>query len=162
MFYSKTTNNHKIWLEANTERSESNPGRSLGVNMIYKTAVWKTVPCWRAHSPLARSPGSKSITDNADATDFIFSRIFIVLLDFSAPAGRWDFHGLTLAGGILRRTGANTIRKKSNIKWQRKIKLNPWKDKIRRIRVICELFERVRTEPKAKEQEWIRPPLIPL
>ena len=29
MFYSKTTN--KIWLEANTERSESNPGRSLGV-----------------------------------------------------------------------------------------------------------------------------------
>ena len=42
MFYSKTTN--KIWLEANTERSESNPGRSLGVNMIYKTAVWKTVP----------------------------------------------------------------------------------------------------------------------
>ena len=43
MFYSKTAN--KIWLEANTERSESNPGRSLGVNMIYKTAVWKTVPC---------------------------------------------------------------------------------------------------------------------
>ena len=35
---------NKIWLEANTERSESNPGRSLGVNMIYKTAVWKTVP----------------------------------------------------------------------------------------------------------------------
>ena len=25
MFYSKMTNNHKIWLEANTERSESNP-----------------------------------------------------------------------------------------------------------------------------------------
>ena len=46
MFYSKTAN--KIWLEANTEQSESNPGRSLGVNMIYKTAVWKTVPCWRA------------------------------------------------------------------------------------------------------------------
>ena len=44
MFYSKTANNHKIWLEANTERSKSNPGRSLGVNMIYKTAVWKTVP----------------------------------------------------------------------------------------------------------------------
>ena len=30
-------------------------------------------------------------------------------------------------------------------------KLNPWKDKIRRIRVIREPFERVRTEPKAKE-----------
>ena len=33
MFYSKMTNNHKIWLEANTERSESNPGRSLGISM---------------------------------------------------------------------------------------------------------------------------------
>ena len=29
IFYSKTTN--KLWLEANTERSESNPGRSLGI-----------------------------------------------------------------------------------------------------------------------------------
>ena len=32
-----------------------------------------------------------------------------------------------------------------------KFKLNPWKDKIRRIRFIREPFERVRTEPKAKE-----------
>ena len=42
---------NSIWwfcLEDNTEQSESNPGRSLGVTMIYKTAVWKTVPCWRA------------------------------------------------------------------------------------------------------------------
>ena len=30
MFYSKMTNSHKIWLEANTERSESNLRRSLG------------------------------------------------------------------------------------------------------------------------------------
>ena len=35
----------KIWLEANTERSESNPGRSLGVKDKKKVAVWKTVPC---------------------------------------------------------------------------------------------------------------------
>ena len=35
MFYSKMTNNHQIWLEANTERSESNPGRSLGISMTY-------------------------------------------------------------------------------------------------------------------------------
>ena len=35
MFYSKITNNHKILLEANTERSESNPGRSLGITMTY-------------------------------------------------------------------------------------------------------------------------------
>ena len=62
---------------------------------------------------------------------FVLSRIFIVLLDFSAPVGRNDCHGLSLTGGILCCTGANTIRKKSNIKWQRKIKWNPWKDKIR-------------------------------
>ena len=42
MFYSKTTN--KLWLEANTERSESNPGRSLGIITQKKRAVWKTVP----------------------------------------------------------------------------------------------------------------------
>ena len=34
----------KIWLEANTERSESNPGRSLGIIKHEGTAVWKTVP----------------------------------------------------------------------------------------------------------------------
>ena len=31
----------------------------------------------------------------------VLSRIFIVLLDFSAPVGRWDCHGLTLAGVCL-------------------------------------------------------------
>ena len=34
----------KIWLEANTERSESNPGRSLGITNNSWRAVWKTVP----------------------------------------------------------------------------------------------------------------------
>ena len=33
-----------IWLEANTERSESNPGRSLGIIDMKRMAVWKTVP----------------------------------------------------------------------------------------------------------------------
>ena len=42
MFYLKTTNN--LWLEANTERSESNPGRSLGIKAKKRRAVWKTVP----------------------------------------------------------------------------------------------------------------------
>ena len=42
MFYLKTTNN--LWLEANTERSESNPGRSLGIKAMTRKAVWKTVP----------------------------------------------------------------------------------------------------------------------
>ena len=34
----------KIWLEANTERSESNPGRGLGITNNSWRAVWKTVP----------------------------------------------------------------------------------------------------------------------
>ena len=42
MFYSKATNN--VWLEASTERSESNPGRSLGIIKHERTTVWKTVP----------------------------------------------------------------------------------------------------------------------
>ena len=33
-----------LWLEANTERSESNPGRSLGIKAKKRMAVWKTVP----------------------------------------------------------------------------------------------------------------------
>ena len=32
-------------LEDNTERSESNPGRSLGIKTKEGGAVWKTVPC---------------------------------------------------------------------------------------------------------------------
>ena len=32
-------------LEDNTERSESNPGRSLGIKTKEWGAVWKTVPC---------------------------------------------------------------------------------------------------------------------
>ena len=41
---------------------------------------------------------------------------FFVLLDLFAPVGRLDCHGLSLAGGIPRRIGANAIRSKSNIK----------------------------------------------
>ena len=33
-----------LWLEANSERSESNPGRSLGIKAMTRRAVWKTVP----------------------------------------------------------------------------------------------------------------------
>ena len=33
-----------ICLEDNTERSESNPGRSLGIIDVKRMAVWKTVP----------------------------------------------------------------------------------------------------------------------
>ena len=41
---SKAKEYTKIWLEANTERSESNPGRSLGIKPMTRRAVWKTVP----------------------------------------------------------------------------------------------------------------------
>ena len=33
-----------VCLEGNTERSESNPGRSLGIKVKRRKAVWKTVP----------------------------------------------------------------------------------------------------------------------
>ena len=53
-------------------------------------AVWKTVPHWCAHSPLAHSPYSKSITDKPDATDLFFSRIFIVYCRiFGACRAQW-------------------------------------------------------------------------
>ena len=41
---SKAKEYTKICLEGNTERSESNPGRSLGIKAMTRMAVWKTVP----------------------------------------------------------------------------------------------------------------------
>ena len=38
------TTKQQIRLEACTEQSESNPGRSLGITDKKKAAVWKTVP----------------------------------------------------------------------------------------------------------------------
>ena len=46
--------NKEIRLEAYTEQSESNPGRSLGIINKEGTAVWKTVP----------TDYQKPITDN--------------------------------------------------------------------------------------------------
>ena len=50
-----TTDNrrNKLWLEANTERSESNPGRSLGIRREVRKAVWKTVPCPKHTAPVS-------------------------------------------------------------------------------------------------------------
>ena len=36
----------KLRLEGNIERSESNPGRSLGTTDKRRAAVWKTVPTY--------------------------------------------------------------------------------------------------------------------
>ena len=75
------------------------------------TAVWKTVPHWCAHSPLARSPRSKSITDNADATDLFFSRIFIVSCWICRRLlGAMIVTDYLLLKAIQRRIGANAIR----------------------------------------------------
>ena len=62
-------------LEDNTERSESNPGRSLGIITEEKRAVWKTVPDNMLLRLRLCPHALKKFTDNTDATDFIFSRI---------------------------------------------------------------------------------------
>ena len=66
----------KMRLEANTERSESNPGRSLGITNNSWRAVWKTVPhdmltrlCLARHvQNLSRIPPMRRI---CSFTDFI-------------------------------------------------------------------------------------------
>ena len=80
LVYTFTNYSSKICLEANTERSEINPGRSLGTTTKKKRAVWKTVPTqteFTCSSLRDDHKCSKSITDNADATDFIFFTDFI-------------------------------------------------------------------------------------
>ena len=62
-------------LEDSTERSESNPGRSLGIITEEKRAVWKTVPDNKLLRLRLCPHVLKKFTDNTDATDFIFSRI---------------------------------------------------------------------------------------
>ena len=77
---SKAKEYTKTCLEDNTERSESNPGRSLGTTTKKKRAVWKTVPTqteFTCSSLRDDHKCSKSITDKADATDFIFFTDFI-------------------------------------------------------------------------------------
>ena len=80
LVYTFTNYSSKICLEDNTERSEINPGRSLGIKNKKKAAVWKTVPTqteFTCSSLRDDHKCSKSITDNADATDFIFFTDFI-------------------------------------------------------------------------------------
>ena len=59
---------NQLCLEDNTERSKSNPGRSLGIYKAGGTAVWKTVPTragFTCSSLCDDHKCSKSITDNA-------------------------------------------------------------------------------------------------
>ena len=75
LVYTFTNYSSKICLEDNTERSESNPGRSLGIITEEKRAVWKTVPDNMLLRLRLCPHALKKFTDNTDATDFIFSRI---------------------------------------------------------------------------------------
>ena len=75
LVYTFTNYSSKICLEDNTERSESNPGRSLGIITEEKRAVWKTVPDNMLLRLRLCPHVLKKFTDNTDATDFIFSRI---------------------------------------------------------------------------------------
>ena len=72
----------KIWLEANTERSESNPGRSLGITNNSWRAVWKTVP----HDMLTRLCLARHVQNpsriKADATDLFFHGFLLRVVGF--------------------------------------------------------------------------------
>ena len=49
----------------------------------------KTVHCWRALSPSALSPRSKSITDNAEATDLLFHGfVYSIMICLRLPGAR--------------------------------------------------------------------------
>ena len=69
-----------------------------GIINMTRMAVWKTVPYKLFRLRLTRHV-SKFITDNADATDLFFHGFFLFYYYLSAPAGRYDCHGLSLAGG---------------------------------------------------------------
>ena len=65
-------------LEDSTERSESNPGRSLGIITIERSAVWKTVPTHERsirfqsdQSAFGKILSGETNTDYKDITDFI-------------------------------------------------------------------------------------------
>ena len=107
----------KIWLEANTECSESNPGRSLGITNNSWRAVWKTVP----HDMLTRLCLARHVQNLSRITPMrricSFTDFYCVLFDFMRLSGAMIITDYLLLAVIPRRIGANAIRSKSNIKW---------------------------------------------
>ena len=55
-----------ICLEDNTERSESNPGRSLGITNNEGRAVWKTVPLTERSIRRDKSVFEKKLSDETN------------------------------------------------------------------------------------------------
>ena len=77
----KDTKGPEIWLEDSTERSNSNPGRSLGICRARRNGCLEDSTSLVVLLRLRLSPHAfKRFTDNADATDFIFSRILFLLV----------------------------------------------------------------------------------
>ena len=76
----KASEHRKSCLEDSTERSESNPGRSLGIIHISGDGCLEDSTTRYARTPLARSLRSKSITDNPDATDLFFTDFFVWIM----------------------------------------------------------------------------------
>ena len=109
--------------------------------------------------PLARSPRSKSITDNSDATDLFFTDFFIWLslfLDFYAPVRRFDFYGFLLHCGVytdfLCSGQSAPYGRKYNPKYiqdQVNLRIKKIREKIKSVasELSVSHFERVRTEP---------------
>ena len=63
-----------------------------------------------ARTPLARSPCSKSITDNADATDLFFHGFFLCCWIYLRLSGAGIATDYLLLESIQHRIGANKIR----------------------------------------------------
>ena len=69
-----------VCLEDSTERSESNPGRSLGIITKEKRSVWKTVP---------PPDGIRYITIRVRFTTEFFSRTRIYQIDADGSLMGW-------------------------------------------------------------------------
>ena len=86
-----------------------------------RMAVWKTVPYKLFRLRLTRHVQNlsriKRMRRICSFTDFFYS--FMICLRLPGAMIVTDY---LLLEAILRRIGANTIRSKSNIKWQHKIK----------------------------------------
>ena len=99
---------------------------------------------------MARSPFSKSITDNADATDLFFHGFLLccwISLRLRGAGIVTDYLLLEESCAVQAQ-----IQSERNPISSGNVRLNEIREKIKSVAsVIRELFERVRTEPKAKE-----------
>ena len=106
-FHSTTdsTLTDKIRLEGNTERSESNTGRSIGIITQKRVAVWKTVPISPSLVLIAlRRPQAFKETRIALMRRICsFTDILFDAHGLCAPDGRLDLYGFSPTGEIPRR-----------------------------------------------------------